>query len=163
MPLKPGPAHVLDTRAVLEQLDDGGGTAGMRLHAQVQRAQAAVDEEAVERARHGADRVLDEAQPLVPLGVAGDHDASDDVRVAAQVLGGGVHDEVGAELQRALVGRRGERVVDRDQGVAPRRATTCSMSTTLSSGLVGLSTQISRVSSRTAVPSASRSVCPTRS
>ena len=82
--------------------------------------------------------------------VAGDHRAADDVGVAAEVLGRRVHDEVGAELERALVGRRGERVVDRDERAAAPRATTPSMSITFSSGLVGLSTQISRVSSRTA-------------
>src|SRR5262249_30130330 len=61
----------------------------------------------------------DEAQALVPLRVPGDHHAADDVGVAAEVLGGGVHDEVGAQLEGTLVGRGGERVVDGDESVAP--------------------------------------------
>ena len=118
----------------------------MGRHPQVQGPQPAVDEEAVERSRHRADRVLDEAQALVELAVAGDDHAADHVGVAAEVLGRRVHDDIGARLQRPLVDRSGERVVDRDQGAAAP-ATTPSMSTTLSAGLVGLSTQISCVSS----------------
>jgi hypothetical protein len=88
-------------------------------HAQGQRAQAAVHEEAVERAGHGADRLLHEAHLLVHVGVAHDHGAPDDVGVPPEVLRGGVHDGVGAVLERALVDRRGEGVVDRDDRVAP--------------------------------------------
>ncbi len=163
MPLNPGQRTSLDLGRGAQQLDDRRGAARVGLHPQVQRAQPAVHEEAVERPRHGADRVLDEAQALVSLCVAGDDGAADDVGVAAEVLGRRVHDEVGAELERPLVDRRGERVVDGDERALRLRATTPSMSTTLSSGLVGLSTQISRVSSRTARSSASRSVWSTRS
>ena len=91
----------------------------MRGHPQVQRAQPAVHEEAVERARDRADGVLHEAHALVDLGVAHDHRAADRVGVPAEVLGHRVHHGVGAELQRALVDRRGERVVDGDERVAP--------------------------------------------
>ena len=66
----------------------------MRGHAQVQRAQAAVNEEAVEWAGHGADRVLDEAHLLVQRRVAQDHGAADDVRVAAEVVRRGMDDGV---------------------------------------------------------------------
>jgi hypothetical protein len=52
-------------------------------HAQVQRAQAAVDEEAVERPGHRADRVLHEAHLLVQSLVAHDHRAANQVRVPA--------------------------------------------------------------------------------
>jgi hypothetical protein len=68
-----------------------------------------------------------------------------------------MHDQVGAELERALVRRRGERVVDGDERI------TASMSITCRNGLVGLSTQISRVSSLTARSIAARSVWSTRS
>ena len=83
----------------------------MRGHPQVQGADAAVHEEAVEGARHGADRVLDEAQALVPVLRRGDDDAADDVGMPAEVLGGGVHDEVRPEFERPLVGRGREGVV----------------------------------------------------
>ena len=121
MPLNPGQRHVLNLGCGAQQLDHGGSAAGMGLHAQVERAQPAVYEEAVERARHGAGGVLDEAHALVPVGVAGDDRPAHHVGVAAEVLGGGVHDEIGPELQRPLVGRCGERVVDHDHGVSARR------------------------------------------
>ena len=76
-------------------------------------------------------------------GVAHDHRAADHVGVPAEVLGRRVHDDVGAELERALVDRRGERVVDGDERVAPAASITPAMSITLSGGLVGVSTQIS--------------------
>ena len=47
--------------------------------------------------------------------VADDERAADDVGVAAAVLRGGVHDDVGAEGQRLLEVRRGEGVVDDQQ------------------------------------------------
>ena len=118
IPLNPGQRTSLTPGVGAQQLDDRRGAARVGLHPQLQRAQPAVDEEAIERPRNGADGVLDEAQPLVPARRArGDHDAADDVGVAAEVLGRGVHDEVGAELERALVDRRRERVVDRDERV----------------------------------------------
>ena len=64
---------------------------------------------------HRAHRVLVEADPLGQLEVADDQGAADDVGVAADVLGRGVHDDVGAEGQRLLEVRRGERVVDDEQ------------------------------------------------
>jgi hypothetical protein len=93
----------------------------VRVHTEMEGAQPPVHEEAVEWAGDRAHRVLDEPQPLMPLRGAGDHRPADHVGVAAQVLGRGVDDEVRAELERALVGRRGERVVDRHQRApAPR-------------------------------------------
>ena len=67
----------------------------------------------------------------------------------AEVLGRGVDDGAGAELEGALVDRRGERVVDRDERVARARRPPAT-SITLSAGFVGVSTQISFVSGRIA-------------
>ena len=118
--------------------------------AQVQRAQAAVDEEAVERAGHRADGVLHEAHAARAAPASRDDDrAADDVGVPAEVLRRRVHDDVGAELERALDDRRGERVVDGDERVAACAPAIAAMSTTLSSGFVGVSTQTSFVSGRT--------------
>ena len=86
--------------------------------AQVQGAQAAVHEEAVQRAGDGADGVLDEAHLLVQRGVLHDDGAADGVGVAAEVLGRRVHDRAGAELQRSLDRGGGEGVVHGHQGVA---------------------------------------------
>ena len=75
-------------------------------------------EVAVERARHRADRVLQEPEALGDLGIAGGDEPADDVGVTAEVLGGRVHHDVGAELERPLQERRGERVVDDDARAA---------------------------------------------
>ena len=69
-------------------------------------------------AGHAADRVLQEVQALVQPVVGGDQRAADHVRVAAQVLGGAVVHDVGAQLQRPLAVRAGEGVVDGDDDVA---------------------------------------------
>ena len=52
--------------------------------------------------------------------IAGD-DAADDIAVAAEVLGGAVERQRGAEIERMLQHRRGEGVVDQDGHVARRR------------------------------------------
>ncbi len=49
-------------------------------------------------------------------GIAAGHVAQQDVAVAGELLGAAGHREVGAERQRALTQRRGERVVHGDQG-----------------------------------------------
>ncbi len=74
-------------------------------HAQGQRLQAAQGQKAIHGARHGADGILQELQLLVGRVVIHDQGAADHVGVAAQILGGAVHDEVGAQGQRPLQGR----------------------------------------------------------
>jgi len=74
----------------------------MALHAHGQCLDAAEHEVAVERARHSTDRVLQEPHPLGDLGVVGGDEPADDVGVPAQILRDGVHDDVGAELERPL-------------------------------------------------------------
>ena len=84
-------------------------------HPHRERLQAAQDEPAVERARHGAERLLEEVEALRDRRVVRADEAADDVRVAAEVLRRRVEDDVGAEVERVLeVGRR-ERVVDDDE------------------------------------------------
>ena len=46
---------------------------------------------------------------------APDVHAEDEIAVAGEVLGGARHREVGAELERVLAQRAGERVVDGDE------------------------------------------------
>ena len=78
------------------------GVLAVALHPDRERLRAAQREEAVERRRDGADRVLQEARALAAARVARDREAADDVGVAADVLRRGVHDDVGAELERLL-------------------------------------------------------------
>ena len=72
-----------------------------------------------------------------------DQRAADDVGVAAEVLRGRVHHDVGAEGQRLLQVGRGERVVDDQQraGLVGDRRRCAAMSAMFSSGLVGVSTR----------------------
>ena len=100
------PRHPLDLRVLREELGDVLGVRRVALHAHVERLQAAQHEEAVERARHAADRVLEEAEALGERVVAREHRAADDVAVAVQVLRRRVDDDVGAELEGALEVRR---------------------------------------------------------
>ena len=65
MPEKPRPADVVDALDALEPRHDDARVVRVRGHPQVQRAQPAVHEEAVQRPGHGADRVLHEAHGLV--------------------------------------------------------------------------------------------------
>ena len=83
--------------------------------------------QAVERPGHGAHRVLVERDPVGQVLEAGTVDGRAATtappttsRVAAAVLGGGVHDHVGAERERLLQVRRRERVVDRRAARRPR-------------------------------------------
>ena len=115
------PADVAHARRLAQPRGDRPRVLGVRRHPQVQRAQSAVHEEAVEGPGDGADGVLHELHALVGARVAHDHGAADGVRVPAEVLRRRVHDGVGAELQRALVDGRGERVVDRHERAALAR------------------------------------------
>lgn len=111
-----GVDHLLDRGVGFQPLRQRQRVLAMRAHAQRQGLEAAQREEAVERALHAADGVLQEGQLLSQLGVVADHrDAADHVRVAVEVLGGRVHDDVGAQAERALQHRRGKGVVDHDQ------------------------------------------------
>ena len=149
-------------RAGAQPGDDRGGIRPVALHPKVQRAEAAQDEEAVERAGHGAHRVLEEAEALRDGGVRGDRHAQDRVRVTGEVLRRRVEDDVRAVssgrwsageanvLSTTISGRR--------PPCSARRATvaaTAAISTTLSSGFDGVSNQTSRVLSVSASQSAS--------
>ena len=139
--------HPLDPRVLLEPRGNRERRLARLAHAQRQRLEPAQRQEAVEGPADGADRVLQEADALAELRVADDGDAADHVRVAVQELGRRVHDDVRAELERALYPGRREGVVHdhQDAAAARRPATTAAMSTSFSSGLVGVSIQIMRV------------------
>ncbi len=122
----------------------------MRGHAQVQRPQPAVDEEAVERPGHRADRVLDEADLLVQLpGRA----RSRRRRRCRSARRGTSWSSARRRRRRARAGAGGpgSRTCCRPTTSALRlRSITPARSITLSDGLVGVSTQTSAVSARTA-------------
>jgi hypothetical protein len=90
----------------------------MAVGSQCERTQPAQDEEAVERARHGTHRVLEEPQPFGSGRFDGD--AVDGVRVAAEILRRRVEDDVGAEVDRSLDRRRANVWSPRRAGFAAR-------------------------------------------
>ena len=92
--------------------------AAVLAHAQRERLHAPQHEVAVERRRHRAHRVLQEAQLVGELGVVHRDEPADDVGVTAEVLRRRVHRRVGAERERLLEVRRRERVVDDDPRLA---------------------------------------------
>ena len=94
--------HALDVVALGEELRHDRRVGDVPLHPDVQGPQAAQDQEAVQRARHPAHRVLEEAEPLADRIVPRDGDADDRVRVAAEVLRRRMEHDVGAEGQRVL-------------------------------------------------------------
>ena len=106
------PRHVVAAR---QEPSDGHRVGRVALHPQGEGPEAAQDQEAVERPGHAAHRVLEEPEPLGDGVARGDRDAEDRVRVPAEVLGGRMEHDVGAELERPLEGGRGERVVDDDE------------------------------------------------
>jgi hypothetical protein len=112
-PRIPHAAHVVLS---LEPRREGRGVAGVVLEARVQRAQSAQGEKAVERCAGDTEAVGPPGHLLMHRGVARDHRAADHVAVPVQVLGGRVDNEVRAERQRLLPGRRQESIVDHDQG-----------------------------------------------
>lgn len=77
------------------------------------------------RAGPGTPRAPGDAPTVVPMGgpansalvISGDGHSEQEVGVTADQLRGGVHHDVGAEVQRLLQQRRGERAVDDEQGI----------------------------------------------
>ena len=96
--------------------------------------------------------------PLPKSSAAVDDHAADRGAVAADVLGGGVHDDVGAVLDRAAEVRAGGGVVDDERyAVLVRDAGNTPMSMTLFFGLGRVSPKKALVLSCTAADQASRS------
>ena len=106
---------MFDFLLLFQPLRQGQGAFAMALHADGQGFHAAQGQEAVERPGDRAHGVLQKAQLLAPFRLAlfraDDGDSADDVRVAVQVLGGRMHDDVEAVFQRPLHQRAGKRVV----------------------------------------------------
>ena len=112
---EPGPEHLRDARVPGEELDHASGVLAVTVHAKGERLETAENEPRVERPWHGTERLLEEAQPLGDRRVVRRGKPAHDVRVAAEVLGRRVEDDVRSEVERGLeIGRR-ERVVDDEQ------------------------------------------------
>src|SRR5207253_5894938 len=115
---EPGIVHSLDALVVREKLGDATRVASLRAYAPGQRSNTAQREPALEGRRHGATPLLDSTrlgEERVFL-VARDERAAEDVAVPAEILGGRVHNDIGAEIERTLKHRSGPGVVDNQPG-----------------------------------------------
>ena len=94
----------------------------MALHPQRQGTDAAQRQEAAERVKHAAYRILQIAKLFREPGVIANHrQAGDDIGMAVEVLGRGVHHNIKPMLQRAMDRRRSKGVIgDADQVMAAR-------------------------------------------
>ena len=111
---EPGIVHGVDGRVRLEEAGDRHRVGAVRAHPPRQGTNSALEEPAVEWRRHGTPDPLDEPQPLRELIVRPGHErTTKQVAVAAEILGRGMHDDVGAEVERALEHRRRPGVVHR--------------------------------------------------
>ena len=112
-----GVAHDLHPGVLGEVLGELGGRRACALKPQRERAHAADGEVGLECAGRGSGKLAPLAQSVRALVGRGDDGAEQQVGVAAEVLRGRVHDQVGAELKRPLDQRRRERAVDHHQRV----------------------------------------------
>jgi hypothetical protein len=119
--------HGVDVRALLERSGDRDRVCAMRLHAEMERLRSTLCEPAVECARDCTGRVLEETELLRELRAVrrDDERAHDDIRVAVDVLGHAMHDDIRAKEKWGLVVWREEGVVhdyERLRGVRVREA-----------------------------------------
>ncbi len=98
-----------------ERLRDRLRVRAVPFHAQRQRLDSPRREPRIHRPGHRAGRELHESDPVGELLIVQDDGAAEHVRVPAEVLGGGVHDDVRPQREGVLQVRRGERVVHDDE------------------------------------------------
>ena len=112
MLLQPGIKNLRDLLLRLEPARDLQCVFGMPLHPQRERFQPAHGEEAVERTRDRADRVLQELHLISELLVfSDDRDPADDIGVAVQIFRRGMDDHIEPEFDRPLRPGTGEGVI----------------------------------------------------
>jgi hypothetical protein len=106
--------HLLDLCVRPQPVGEGAGVALGPVDAEVQCAQPAQRQPGLQRAGDRPHQVAAALQHVVQLVIGGDQRPEHGVGVTGQVLGRGVHHDVGAHRQRLLAQRCGERVVDHD-------------------------------------------------
>ncbi len=111
MALQPRMEYGSDLWMLLQPARHLQGVAVVLFHANRKRLDPAQHEEAVLRPRAGAHGILQKTDFLRKLGILHDDRPADNVRVAVDVLGGRMHHNVHAQLERPLKVRREERVV----------------------------------------------------
>ena len=107
-----GIVDLLHGGVVIQELCNGLGVGAVLLHTDLQRFQAAEDQEGGEGIHDRAGHVLQAEHAHLGAEFGGaHHEARDHVAVAVEVLGGGVYHHVRAQLQRTLEIGGGEGVV----------------------------------------------------
>jgi hypothetical protein len=106
--------HRDDIRRSFECICDAGSVLCGFTGAQVQRLEAAVGEPAVEGRGDGADGVLQKGEAVEEFGGVEGCSTHDDIGMAVDVLCDGVHDDVGAVVERVLHVGRHESVIYHD-------------------------------------------------
>ncbi len=146
----------------VEEFGDQRGVFAVLTHPQHQRLESTHGQVRVERSRHRTGAVLQERECRVQFLVVGQQGAAHHIGVSTDVLGGRVQHDVGTQQQWLLQRRRGKRVVRqlldaRGRGDLRYRGDVGNAQ----QGLVGVSTQISRVRGVSADRTASRSLSGT--
>jgi hypothetical protein len=107
--------HLANLRVPGEECGDLAAVLVVLAHADGESLDAAEDEPAFKRRENAAGALLNEAESLRMLGRVGDEDAAESVGMSVEKFGGRVHDDVGAEFERALQVRRHKSVIDGDR------------------------------------------------
>ena len=118
VPREPGIPDVPHVRLTIEPVRERLCVASVVIESRVKRPQAAQREETVEGCTGDPEAVRPPDELLVQRRIARHHGPADDVTVAVEVFGGGVHDEIRSERERLLPGGRQKSVVDGDQRTA---------------------------------------------
>jgi hypothetical protein len=114
---KTGVADADDSVVRLEELGASETVFTVSLHSNVKSLETSVDEVAVEGGRNSSDGELGEHELLLELVRFHGEETHDHVGVAVHVLGCGVHDNIGTEVQRSGIVAREEGVVNTDDDV----------------------------------------------
>lgn len=102
-------------RGRFEGLSHDGGVLGSLARTQVQGLQTAVGEPAVKGRGNGTDGVLQESKALVQVLGVECGNTHQHIRVTVDILGHGVHDQIGAVVQRVLDIGTHKCIIDHDQ------------------------------------------------
>ena len=117
MAVEAGVVHRADPCVTLQELGDRLGIALMPVQPRRQCAQAAQHQPAGEGVGHGAEQFARFAHGACQFIIVGkDQGATADITMAGQILGGRVHDHIGAQRQRLQQQWRGKGGIDHQHG-----------------------------------------------
>ena len=113
--------HPLFAEPLQQPRRDGATVEVMLLHAQRQGFGAAQGKPRVKWSGDGTGRVENKLEPIGQIILKYHRQPADHIRVTVDVLRGGMPDDVGTQLERTLENRRGEGVINDQQGLVSLR------------------------------------------